>query len=171
MSSTEPTTVIYPIPTSDLSVAGDPNVWGLSENALVAAQRLAAGAPVELDVVRPVAGKLLLAPRRVGAIVLTPLPAPGGWVPCDTLPSAYLYLPSPAGVNPASPGYVLAGSDTNVEALQQAIMTAMSDGTMLNVSITINGAASIVAINGGELPFVVLAKAVPQDELKQPKGS
>ena len=158
MSSTEPVSQNFPLPGSNLRIAGDPTSWGLRELAAEVTPQLLADAPVALTIVRPLAGTLLLAPSRAGGSVLSPLPGGTGWVPCVKLPSACLYLPSAAGWTAGSPGYVLAGSDVNLEALQQDLMAAMSAGTRRTVSVSIDGIESIVVVNGAELPFVVLAE-------------
>lgn len=160
MSTPPPTTGNVPVPRSSLRVQGDPTIWGLDENSIAVSPRLTTDAPAALSIVKPVIGTLLLAPQLAESILLTPLPPAGGWVPCITLPSPYLYLPSPVGVAANSPGYMLAGPDTNLEAVQNAITTAMSGRTRLTVNVTLDGTGSIVVINGAELPFVVLTTAV-----------
>jgi hypothetical protein len=152
----------FPFPTDRLRFAGDPTEWGVNLVGTV----LTPGAPVALLVSGPVAGKLLLAPTQAGSLplpVIGPLP---GWVPCVMLPSPYLYLPSPVGVDAESPGYMLAGPYTDVEALQGSIMEAMSNRTELDVSITNDGRTSTLVVNGAEVPFVVLAVARPEQTSK-----
>jgi hypothetical protein len=158
MSSPEP--INLPYPESFLRIGGDPTVWALDEISLTVSPKLLADGPAALSVVKPVAGTLLLAPRLAGSLVLTPLPPAGGWVPCAKLASPYLYLPSPAGIAPTSPGYMLAGADADLETVQQAITAAMSGSTRLTVNVTLDGTGSFVVINGAQLPFVVLATAV-----------
>jgi hypothetical protein len=158
MSSPAPTILTFPIPSSILCVEGDPTQWGLLERVITG---LTDGEPVTLGVVTPLAGTLLLAPRRAGSFSLYPLPPAGGWVPCVKLPAPYLYLPSTTGLAAHSPGYMLAPG-TSLETLQQDIMTAMRDGTLLPpVSATIDGHAGTVILNGAFLPFVVLVDAEP----------
>jgi len=158
-SPTSATSDKAPFPLSYLSVEGDPTNWGLDEIAAAVSPKLAADAPAVLSVVKPVVGTLLLAPRLAASIVLTPVPPAGGWVPCVALAAPYLYLPSPAGVTASSPGYILAGSSANLEAVQEAITAAMSDSTRLTVDVTHNGTGSTVVINGAALRFAVLATA------------
>jgi hypothetical protein len=157
MSSPAPTIERFPIPGSILCVEGDPTQWGLSERSIAG---LTDGEPVALGVVTPLEGALLLAPRRAGSLSVHPLPPAGGWVPCVKLPASYLYLPSTTGLATHSPGYMLAPG-TNLETLQQDILTAMRDGTLLTVSATIDGSAGTVILNGAALPFVVLVDAEP----------
>jgi len=164
MSSPTPaTTDQVPYPLSYLSVEGDPTNWGLEEIAAAVSSKLATDSPAVLSVVKPVVGTLLLAPRLAASLVLTPVLNPqGGWVPCIALAAPYLYLPSPAGVTANSPGYMLVGSDANLEAAQEAITAAMSNSTQLTVNVTRDGTGSTVVINGAELQFVVLATAATQ---------
>jgi hypothetical protein len=158
MSSTDPVTQRFPLPRSILRMMGDPTPWSLDELAAEVAPQLLADDPVALATVRPLAGTLLLAPRLAGGSVLSPVPGETGWVPCVKLPSACLYLPSAAGWTASSSGYVLAGSDANLEALQQDLMAAMRAGTRRTVSVSIDGIGSTVVVNGAELPFLVLAE-------------
>ncbi len=160
MSNSVPITENLPFPQSFLRIGGDPTIWALDETSLAVSPKLLADGPAALSVVKPVAGTLLLAPRLAGSIVLTPVPPAGGWVPCAKLASPYLYLPSPAGIATNSPGYMLAGADTDLKAVQEAITAAMSGSTRLTVNVTLDGTGSIVVINGAQLPFVVLATAV-----------
>lgn len=156
MSSTEPTIVHKPIPGSYVRVEGDPTQWGLAGRDVAG---LTAGGPVALEVITPLAGTLLLAPRRAGSLSAYPVPVlPGGWVPCVELPAPHLYLPCTTGVARQSPGYALAPG-TNLQTLQQEILTAMADGALLPVSAMIDGQAGTVLLNGAALPFVILADA------------
>jgi hypothetical protein len=158
VSSTEPTIEHLPFPGSYLCVEGDPTQWGLAARDIAG---LTAGEPVALEVITPLAGTLLLAPGRAGSLSVYPSPLlPGGWFPCVELPAPHLYLPSTTGVAAQSPGYMLAPG-TNLETLQQDILTAMHDGTFLPVSATIDGHAGTVLLNGAALPFVVLVAAEP----------
>lgn len=157
-----PTTKNFPVPKSILRVEGDPTAWQLDELEIGMAQQLASPDPVALQVVKPLAGILMLAPRHAGSFVLSPLPPAGGWVPCVKLQAPHLYLPSTTGVAAQSRGYILTSPDTDLDALQQAIMRAMHDGSLLTVHVSISGTASVVVVNGAELPFAVLAEAEPQ---------
>jgi predicted ester cyclase len=157
MNNPQPT-VNFPRATTSLPFAGDPTKWDVSLFEIV----VTPGAPVALPVCDPVAGTLLLAPTQAGSLPPPPVADPyPGWVPCVMLPSPYLYLPSPAGVDAESPGYMLADPDTDVEALQGRIMEAMSNRTELNVSVTTERRTSTVVVNGAAEPFVVLAVARP----------
>jgi hypothetical protein len=158
MSSPDPVAEHLPPPNSFLLVEGDPTVWGMNETDVVSPSWLTDGEPVELTVVTPLSGALLLAPRRAGSLVLYPDLPHGGWIPCTSLPSPYLYLPSTTGVAMQTPGYRL-GPDTNINTLKQEILTAMRTGTLLKVSVSIGPSVGTVLLNGAHLPFVVLADA------------
>jgi hypothetical protein len=156
VSSTAPTIEHFPPPASYLLVEGDPTQWGLRERIMTG---LTDGDPVALAVVTPLAGTLLLAPRRAGSLFVQPAPgAATGWVPCVTLPAPALYLPRPAGVAPHSPWYTLA-ADTNLGALQETILAAMRAGALITVSASLGGSDGTLVLNGAELPFAVLAGA------------
>ena len=157
MSSTAPTIERFPPPASILCVQGDPTQWGLSARVIAG---LNDGDPLALGVITPLTGTLLLAPRRAGSLFFHPMPGETGWVPCVKLPAPYLYLPSTTGLAAHSPGYVLAPG-TNLETLQEEIMTAMREGTTLTVSASLGGSAGTAVLNGAELPFAVLADAEP----------
>lgn len=206
MNSTGPASGNLPLPSSILSIGGDPTVWGLRDTSADVAPKLKAGVPVALDVLTPLIGTFILAPRRAASIVLggdaldpdggffygakLPVDTGGGWfygaspvahphggffygakLAADPhggffygtkLASPCLYLPNCTVAAPGSPGYVLSGSGANLEALQQAIMTAMGDGTLLTVDVSIGGIDGMVVVNGAELPFVVLVTAEPR---------
>jgi hypothetical protein len=158
--TTTPPTVRFPIPRSTLVVAGDPTTWFLTSLTVGPPSWVTTGDPVALEVVKPVAGTLLLAPSRAGSCVLTPIQGAGdGWVPCVELAAPCLHLPTPDGTTATSPGYPLTGSGTNLAALQQSILTAMSDGKQLTVDVDNDSTRSIVVISGATVPFVVLATA------------
>jgi hypothetical protein len=139
-------------------VEGDPTSWGLRDAAVAVAPWLSANAPVPLAVTTPVSGTLLLAPKCAGSSVLRPLPPAHDWIPCEKLAAPYLYLPTTTGLAVQQWGYALA-ADTSLDALQQQILTAMTEGTQLPVQVTIEGAPAIVVLSGASLPFVVLAEA------------
>jgi hypothetical protein len=156
MSSTSSTIERFPLPASYVLVEGDPTEWGLRERIMTG---LTDGDPVALAVVTPLAGTLLLAPRRAGSLFVQPVPVgPTGWVPCVKLPAPVLYLPRPTGVAPHSPWYTLA-ADTNLGDLQEDILAAMREGALITVSASLGGSDGTLVLNGAELPFAVLAGA------------
>ncbi|MGD0605766.1 MAG: hypothetical protein ABSA53_19490 [Streptosporangiaceae bacterium] len=154
--TTAPTVEHFPLPVSYLLVEGDPTQWGLSERIMTG---LTDGDPVALAVATPLAGTLLLAPRRAGSLFVQQVPGGlTGWVPCVKLPAPALYLPRPAGVAPHSPWYTLAAG-TDLGALQEDILAAMRDGALITVSASLGGSDGTLVLNGAELPFAVLADA------------
>jgi hypothetical protein len=160
MSSPDPGVEHLPRPRSFLLVQGDPTLWGLDEEYAGSPPWLTKPSSA-LAVVTPLSGKLLLAPRHAGSLVLYPPPEAhddGGWVPCIRLPASYLYLPSTTGVSLPTPGYALApGTDLNT--LQREILNTMDTGSLLQVGVSVDGIAGAVSLDGAHLPFVVLANA------------
>jgi hypothetical protein len=144
-------------PKSFLRIEGDPTSWGLTEENVTSAPWLTARKPVALTVVTPLSGVLLLAPRRVGSLLLSPALPRGGWIPVIMQPSRSLYLPTAGQAVPAT-GYTLS-PDVNQQTLQRDILTAMRKGTQLKVGVRIGPSIGTVVLNGAELPFVVLADA------------
>ena len=162
MSSPGPATQSIPPADSFMVVESDPTTWGLYEPYNGSLPEAAGDEPRELSVAAPLLGSLLLAPRRAGSVVFFAAPPQhptGGWIPCLRLPAPHLYLPSPAGVSlTGTPGYMLA-PDTDLAALKRQILDAMSgNGRLLPVSISVGGQPGTIFLDGGRLPFVVLAE-------------
>ncbi len=144
-----------------LRIGTDPTAWVL-ENAdldTVATQLSQATGPVVLPVVGPLQGDLVVSPSAAATIsVQGPSPA-HGWHPSHIAlpPWPVLYVPSPTGPTPDSPGYPLDPS-TDLAALEQDIIAAMSEGTFLGIQVAdIQG--GVVLLNGASLGFAVLAQA------------
>jgi hypothetical protein len=143
-----------------LRIGTDPTAWAL-ENAepdTVATQLSQATGPVVLPVAGPLQGNLVVSPPAAATIsVQRPSPTH------DTHPShialsrwPVLYLPSRTGPTQDSPGYPLARS-TDLAALEQDIIAAMSGGTFLSIQLAdIQG--GVVLLNGAALDFAVLAQ-------------
>jgi hypothetical protein len=143
-----------------LRIGTDPTAWAL-ENAepdTVAAQLSQATGPVVLPVVGPLQGDLVVSPPAAGTIsVQRPSPTYSAH-PSHIALSRWpvLYLPSPTGPTPHSPGYPLTAS-TDLAALEQDIIAAMSGGTFLSIQLAeIQG--GVVLLNGAALGFAVLAQ-------------
>ena len=141
-------------------IGTDPTAWAL-ENAepdTVAAQLSQATGPVVLPVVGPLQGDLVVAPRAAATIsVERPSPAHSAHPSHIVLPRwPVLYLPSPTGPTPHSPGYPLA-QGTDLAALEQEITAAMSAGTFLSIQVA-DMQGGVVLLNGAALGFAVLAK-------------
>jgi len=144
-----------------LRIGTDPTAW-VVENAepdTVAAQlRQAATSPVVLPVVGPLQGDLVVAPSAVATIsVQRPSPTHTTHPSHIALPrGTVLYLPSPTGPTHDSPGYAL-DPNTDLAALQQAIIAAMSGGTFLSIELA-DMPGGVVLLNGAVLDFAVLAQ-------------
>ena len=147
-----------------LRIEGDPTSWNL-RTPVEARQLTESSGPVPLEVLEPLAGRLLLSPRSVGsAVLLSQLPYQGGHAPNGIrLPEACLYVPSTTGPDPHSnpPRYYLLPGSVDRAALEAEITAAMSRGTFLPVDVTGPAGTGVVVLNGGALPFVVLCPASP----------
>jgi hypothetical protein len=145
------------IPKSVLRIQGDPTLWALPGTEPATPPWSDSSDPVVLQVIGPLVGTLILSPRRAGSLALVPPPLGPGWVPTFTMVSPFLYIPSADGV--ASPGYVLDPPDTDLGTLQQDIVAAMRDSTVLTVSVSSIARSGVVILNGAELPFAVIGQA------------
>ena len=144
-----------------LRIGTDPTAWVL-ENAepdTVAAQLSQATGPVVLPVTAPLLGDLVVAPSAAATISVQP-PAPtfSAHPSHIALPRAsVLYLPSSTGPTPHFPGYPLPPG-TDLAALEQDIIAAMSGRTFLSIQIA-DIPGGVVLLNGAALAFAVLAQA------------
>jgi len=143
-----------------LRIGTDPTAWVLenTDPDTVAAQLSQATGPVVLPVVSPLQGNLVVSPSAAATISVQG-PAPGhGFRPSHlALPRwPALYLPSLTGPTQASPGYALDPS-TDLAALEQDIITAMSGRTVFSVQIA-DMQGGVVLLNGAALDFAVLAQ-------------
>jgi hypothetical protein len=137
-----------------LWIEGDPTNWLLAQAQPVPPPWAGSSDPVALAVTHPLEGTLVLSPRRAGSAALVQ-PPPTNWIPCQ-LAIAHIYLPTPAGVSYPSPGYPLAPG-TDLQALEQSLMAAMRQGTVLTVDATgYGGSSGALVLNGAVLPFAVL---------------
>jgi len=144
-----------------LRIGTDRTAWVL-ENAepdTVAAQLSQATGPVVLPVVGPLQGHLIVSPPAAGSIsVQRPSPTHSAHPSHIALPRwPVLYLPSPTGPTPHSPGYPLAPS-TDLAALEKDIIAAMSGGTFLSIQLA-DIPGGVVLLNGAALDFAVLAQS------------
>jgi hypothetical protein len=154
-------TMLNAPPTAYLRIQGDPTSWAMTGILPVMPAWSQDTGIVPLNVVGPLIGTLLLAPRQCGSLALTPPPidVAGGWVPCIKLEQPYLYLPSASGLAAASPGYLLAAPDNDLATLQQRIVTAVQERSVISVAISSVGRPGVVLLDGASLPFVVLGQA------------
>jgi hypothetical protein len=162
-----------------LKVGADPTRWlteGASFGALAA--ELNQSGPVTVAVAGPLSGTLVLAAPHAGTIALVP-PMPGeGSHPSDKPPPVQphavapmqpmalqgpsLYLPTVAGATQV-PGYALP-ADTDLAALEQGIIAAMTDGSTLTVPLGMSVASpgGMVMVDGASLAFAVICPATAQ---------
>jgi hypothetical protein len=159
-----------------LKIGADPTRW-LTEGTdfgSVAAELNQSG-PVMVSVAGPLRGWLVLSMPRAGTIALVP-PMPGeGSHPSDPPPPVQphallslrgpgLYLPSATGVTQNSAGYGLP-ADTDLAALEQAISTAMTDGTVLSVPLASTPGSpggGLVMLDGATVAFAVICLPAAQ---------
>jgi hypothetical protein len=137
-----------------LRIEADPTLWVL-QDPIDVAQLTAPAQPVAVQVAHPLQGTMLLSGRAAASIALLG-PQPVGWRPSGImLPTAVLYLPSPAGPTHSNPGFTLpAGAD--LAKVQGDITAAMSAGTA--VAVPIAGSGELV-LNGAALSFAILCPA------------
>ena len=69
--------------------------------------------------------------------------------------SPLLYVSSTAGPTPKDPGYILARG-YQLDALEQEILTAMNQRTIVTVSLDEGLGKGTVALSGATLPYVVV---------------
>jgi len=149
VTSSEPTKII---PKSVLRIVDDPTLWGLADQRTA---RPGWTAPVQLQLVAPLAGTLVLSPARAEGFAIFP-PAPGdGWMPGVVPGVRYLYLPTTAGVHSSSPFYELAPT-TSVAQLADDIADAMRSGGLLTLEFQSVGQTGYVVLNGASLAFAVV---------------
>jgi hypothetical protein len=145
------------LPAGFVKIQGDPTWWGLR----TAPPHGGWDAPIQLPIILPVAGNLILSPARVGSYTLkngTSFEPMNGWVdgPPIELVHPYLYTPTTSGLTAASHAYPLA-ADVDLTGLRKSILDAMTAGSLLLVPVDVSGAR--VILNGAQLPFAVLAEA------------
>jgi len=162
-----------------LKIGADPTRW-LAEAASfdAMAAHLDQSGPVTVGVAGPVRGTLVLSIAHAGTVTLLP-PLPGeGSHPSDNPPPIQphalvslealvlvepaLYVPTVTGAPQAS-GYALP-ANTDLAALQQGIITAMTDGSTLRVPLRMSVASpgGMVMLDGASLAFAVICPAAGQ---------
>jgi hypothetical protein len=148
----------YPTPKSILQIEGDPTKWGLA--ALEPVNPNWGSDPVELALVGPLTGTMVLAPARPGSLSLLPPPPGDGWVPAQKMVLPYLYVPSAAGLPSTSPVYwLVAPYSQNLAGLRADIASAMRTGAKLVVPVKGIGKDGVVVLNGAQLQFAVVGDA------------
>jgi len=147
-------------PQLTLQIGVDPITWYLHEadfEALSAQLSQGAG-PVAVPVFGPLTGRLVLSPRSAGSIFLGPPGAGHGTHPSDVrYPGApsLLYVPNAIAPSTSAPGYWLS-PDADLASLEQDIMTAMIEGTVLSVPVNIVGGPAVIVLSGASLSYAVL---------------
>ena len=142
-----------------LRIGPDPTPWVLEDDPdTVAAQLSQAAGPVVLPVIGPLQGNLVVSPSAAATFSVRRPPPIRGWRPSHVaLPQwPVLYLPSPTGPTPESPGYPL-DRNTDLAALEQDVIAAMSGGTFLRVQVA-DMQEGVVLLIGAALDFAVLAR-------------
>ena len=155
-----------PQPPLILQIGADPTGWYVlnGDRAALTAQLSQAAGPVIVPVYAPLSGQLVVNPRSAGSVSLGPPAAGSGTHPSDDrFPGApaNLYVPSTVSPGAVNPGYPLLPG-TDVAALQQQIVTAMRDGTVLPVPYgsLMSGNGTLV-LSGSTLAFAVLSLPKP----------
>jgi hypothetical protein len=147
---------------AELKVGNDPATWyfGADGYDAVAAGLRQPGVPFVIEVIAPLVGRLLLNPKAAGKVELTLPVDPVGWNPSGIAwpQSPLLYVSSATGPTHDRPGYVLAGG-YQLDALEQEILTAMTQGTIVTVSLEESLGTGTLALSGATLPYAVLCPA------------
>ena len=150
-----------------LRTGSDPASWvvaGGDYEGLVA-QLSRPAAPVVVDVISPLKGRLVLSPRAAGSVVILQ-PSGGGtiWQPFDWNPGGIIkpsapsvYLASPAGPWAGTSLYTVS-ADINAQGVEQDIIAAMSDDTKRILTLPVSDAAGtgMLVVDGATLPFAVV---------------
>ncbi len=145
-----------------LQIGTDPTVW-----VLAASQDEVANTtdPTAWRVVYPVEGRLVLSPRSAGPLVVRPAQpggGPGGIGPHGGHPTD-IHLPSVTARTVSSHGHWLEERDlpTDVEELEQKVLTAMADRTRLTLPLISGTGGGVLVLDGATLPFIVIVPAAP----------
>jgi hypothetical protein len=149
VTSSGPTKII---PKSVLRIDGDPTLWGLRD--VETSKDVVGTEPVQLALVGPLSGTLVLSPHAGGVAICPPTPG-DGWMPGMRLGFPYLYLPTAPGVHSNSPFYELA-EDRTVEEVAEQIADAMRRGSRLTLPFTSVGQTGYVVLDGATLAFAVV---------------
>ena len=145
-----------------LQIGTDSFPWiikGVDYQAL-AGQLAGATGPVVVPVTSPLQGRLVLS-TAAGSAALSQ-PDAMGWNPSDTPLPAFPVLYTPSGTTPtaADPGLWLE-TGTDVAALEQKIVTAMSTDGLLSVAFWQGMFRGQVVLRGATLPYAVLCPQAP----------
>ena len=121
--------------------------------------------PTAWGVVYPVEGRLAPSPRSAGPLVVRPAQpggGPGGIGPHGGHPTD-IHLPSVTARTVSSHGHWLEERDlpTDVEELEQKVLTAMADRTRLTLPLISGTGGGVLVLDGATLPFIVIVPAAP----------
>ena len=150
--------------TAELRIGIDPTTWYF-ESAhydAVAASLAGPGDPFVVGVFSPLEGRLVLNPLAAGSVALTSPIDPIGWNPNGAFlaKSLGIYVASASGPHKSLPGYVLAPG-YKLEALETEIIKAMTDKTMLTITLEVGTGGGVLALNGATLSYAVLCLPKP----------
>ena len=144
---------------AELQIGNDPATWYLPSAGYdtVVAALARPGAPFAVEVIAPLQGRLLLNPLAAGAVSLTLPVRPIGWNPSGVVwpESPLLYVSSATAPTHADPGYALARG-YQLDVLEQEILTAMTQKTIVTVSLDEGLGKGILVLSGATLPYVVV---------------
>jgi hypothetical protein len=144
---------------AELRIGTDPATWyfAATDYDTAAAGLRQPGVPFAIEVIAPLAGRLLLNPKAAAKVELTLPVDPIGWNPSGIAwpQSPLLYVSSATGPTHAAPGYVLARG-YQLDALEQEILTAMTQGTIVTVVLEEGLGKGALALSGAALPYAVL---------------
>jgi hypothetical protein len=165
--------------TVHLKISGDPITWTASDDGALAKAEAAVnnGTTIVLDVVEPLAGRLVLCGRNVSAVTALTVFPTGGWVP-----SHYFFTTSVAPVGsapgPRNPAYAFAyllgdgasdkgplgyplGDDADLNVIEEQVLAALAGGKTTDIPVGIPSQPGSVVVNGTVLGGVVLVPADP----------
>lgn len=148
-----------------LQIGVDPIAWYVHEADYesLAAQLSQSAGPVAVPVFGPLTGRLVLSPRSAGSVFLGPPGAGHGTHPSDVrFPGApsLLFVPSAVPPSTSTPGYWLP-PDTDLANLEQEIVTAMTQGTVVSVPVSTLGGPAVIVLGGASLSYAVVCPPKP----------
>jgi hypothetical protein len=164
---------MHPEPGLRLQIGTDPTAWVLqdADEDAVARDLQQATGPIVLPVVAPLQGRLVLSPQCAATVSLLRPPTSVGAHPTGVIGPTrpVVYLPSAIAATYESPGQALDPS-TDLAALEQDIVAAMTSGTRLTLQIGALYGGGVLVLNGARLAFVVLAQVSTAGHGAHPTG-
>lgn len=148
-----------------LIIDGDPTNWYLKDEGGTLAAAITKQLsepdppPVQVPVIYPLGGQLMLSPRAAGNVAILEVQPTVSWIPSDLkAPTAILYVASATGPTHQFPGYELPDT-TNVDALRQEIVAAMADGGSVSTPASTVKGSGVVMLDCAVLSFAVICPA------------